>query len=103
MARFMLKVKQLLGYFWGEAVTMAVLSMCSTDLAPTHALDGNTPFEAWYGEQPHVHYLRTFGCIGHVKNTRPHLKKLDDRSSRMIFVGYESGSKALRFFDPHTG
>jgi hypothetical protein len=33
MARFMFKVKQLLGYFWGEAVTMAVhvLNRSSSD------------------------------------------------------------------------
>jgi hypothetical protein len=35
-----------------------------------------------------------------VKNTRPHLKKLDNRSSRMIFVKYESSSKAWRFYNP---
>jgi hypothetical protein len=32
----------------------------------------------------------------------PHQKKLDDRSRRMIFVGYEPGSKAYRVYDPST-
>ena len=68
MARCMLKAKNLPGYFWGEAVTTAVHIL---NRAPTRALDGKTPFEAWHGERPHVHYFRTFGCIGHVKNTRP--------------------------------
>jgi hypothetical protein len=30
------------------------------------------------------------------------LKKLDDRSTPVIFVGYESGSKAYRFYDPNS-
>jgi hypothetical protein len=84
MARCLLKAKRLPGYFWGEAVSSAVHVL---NRSPTRALAGKTPFEAWYGKRPHVHYLRTFGCMGHVKYTRPHLKKLDDRSTKMIFVG----------------
>ena len=99
MARCMLKAKNLPGHFWGEAITTAVHIL---NRAPTRALVVKTLFEAWHGEQPHVHYFRTFGCIAHVKNTRPGLKKYDDRSSLMIFVGYESGSKAYRLFDPNS-
>ena len=46
-------------------------------------------------------YFRTFGCIAHIKVTRPNLKKLDDRSIRTVFIGYEHGkSKAWRVYDP---
>jgi hypothetical protein len=37
-----------------------------------------------------------------VKNTRPHLPKLDDKSKPMIFVGYEAGSMAYRAYDLAT-
>jgi hypothetical protein len=47
-----------------------------------------------------VHHVKVFGCIIYVKNTVPHLKKLDDRGRKMIFVGYERGSKAYRAYDP---
>jgi len=47
--------------------------------------------------------MRTFGCIGHVKNTKPDLSKLEDRSTKMVFLGYEEGSKAYRLYDPVTG
>jgi hypothetical protein len=42
--------------------------------APTKALKGKTPFEAWHGRKPNVSFLRTFRCVGHVKNTKaiPH-------------------------------
>lgn len=83
-ARSMLKAKKLPGYFWGEAVATAVYLL---KRSPTKSIEGMTPFEAWYGKKPAAHHLHTFGCIAHVKNTSPHLKKLDDRSTKMIFVG----------------
>jgi hypothetical protein len=38
----------------------------------------------------------------HVKNTVPHLKKLDDRSTPMVYFGVEQGSKAHRMYNPQT-
>ena len=66
------------------------------------SVGGKTPYELWTGSPPGVHHLRTFGCSAHMKITTPGLKKLDDRSRRTIFVGYEPGSKAYRLFDPTT-
>jgi hypothetical protein len=34
--------------------------------------------------------------------TTPNLKKLDDRSRPMIFIGYEPGSKAYSVYNPLT-
>jgi hypothetical protein len=50
-----------------------------------------------------MEHLLMFGCIVYIKNTRTNPKKLDDRSPKMVFVGYEKGSKAYRAYDPHTG
>jgi hypothetical protein len=97
MTQCMLKSKSLSSYFWGEAVSTVVHIL---NRAPTHALDGKTPYEAWHGEVHVVHYLWMFGCIAHVKITRPGLRKLDDHSYKAIFVGYEQGSKAYRCYDP---
>ncbi|CAA6669934.1 unnamed protein product [Spirodela intermedia] len=93
----MLKAKGLPGWFWGEAVATAVyiLNRC-----PTKSVDGMTPFEVWHGKKPAVHHLKVFGCIAYVLNTTPHLKKLEDRGRKMIFIGYEYGSKAYRAYDP---
>ena len=91
MARSMMKAKGMLARFWGEVVTTAVfiLNRCLTK-----ALMGKTPFEAWYGCKPSVSFLRTFGCIGHVRKTKPNLTKLEDRSTPMVFLGYAKGTKA---------
>jgi hypothetical protein len=97
--RSMLKAKGLPRWFWGEAVNAAVyvLNRC-----PTKSVDGMTPFEAWHGRKSMVHHLRTFRCIVYVRNMTSHLKKLEDRGRKMIFVGYKSGSKVYRAYDPIT-
>ena len=70
---------------------------------PTKALKGKTSFEAWHGHKPNVSFLRTFGRVGHVKNTKPHLGKLEDRSTPMVLLGYEEGNKAYLLYDPRGG
>jgi hypothetical protein len=98
-AKSMLKAKGLPGWFWGKEVNAAVyvLNRC-----PTKSVDGMTLFETWHGRKSAVHHLWVFGCIVYVQNTTRHLKKLEDRSRKMIFVGYESGSKAYHAYNPIT-
>ena len=62
--------------------------------APTKALKSETPFEVWYGRKPSVSFLWTFGCISHVRKTKPVLTKLEDRSTLMVLLGYMEGTKA---------
>jgi hypothetical protein len=96
----MMKAKGLPGMFRGEAMNTAVYIL---NRSPTRSLNGKTPYEAWHGERPAVSFFRIFGCIAHVKNMKPHLKKLEDWSTPMIFVGYETGCKAYRVYNPVDG
>lgn len=96
-ARSMLKAARIPTHFWGEAVVVAVYVL---NRSPTKSLDRVMPYEAWHGRRPSVEHLRVFGCIGHVKTFKPNLHKLDDRGTRMVFIGYEQGSKAYRMYDP---
>ena len=57
-ARSMLKAKGVPNYLWGEAVLTAVHVL---NRSFTRSVAEKTPFEAWYGTKPNVHYLRTFG------------------------------------------
>jgi hypothetical protein len=97
MGSCLLKSKSVPGEFWGEVVTTAVYLL---NRAPTKSLQGRTPYEAWHTRKPKVSHLRTFGCGAHVKNTGPGVSKLSDRSTPMIFIGYETGTKGYRFYDP---
>jgi hypothetical protein len=99
-ARCMMKAKGLPAHFWGEAVNTTIYLL---NRSPSRSVEGMTPYEAWHGKKPSVEHLRTFGSLVYVKNTKPNLKKLDDHSSKMIFVGYKKGSKAYRAYDSRTG
>jgi hypothetical protein len=97
MARSMLKAKAVPARLWGEAVMTAVFLL---NRASMRSLVGCTPYEAWHGEKLAVHFLRVFSCVAHVKVTKLNAGKLDDRSTRMVMIGYEAGSKAYRAYDP---
>jgi hypothetical protein len=97
MARCLLKSMNVPPQFWGEVARTAVYIL---NRAQMRALNGVTPYELWHGRKPNVQHLRMFGCVAHVKKTGPGVNKLADRSSMMIFIGYEEGSKCYRIYDP---
>jgi transposase InsO family protein len=99
MARSMLKDMVVPSRFWGEVVAMPVYIL---NRSPTESVDKCTPYEVWHGIKPYVHHLRTFGYVAHVKQGNKRLSKLEDRSTPMVFIGYEGGSKAWRFYNPST-
>jgi hypothetical protein len=41
-----------------------------------------------------------FGCVYFVHNTSPGISKLDTKAHKYIFVGYLSGKKGYRCYDP---
>ena len=41
-----------------------------------------------------------FGCVAHIKKVGPGVNKLSDRSTLIVFLGYEPGTKAYRVYDP---
>ncbi|GKC02502.1 zinc finger, CCHC-type containing protein [Tanacetum coccineum] len=95
--RSMMKAMKLPLNFWAEAVRHAIYIL---NRVPTRALVDKTPYEALYNRKPNLENLRIFGCTAYAKVTIPHLKKLDDRSIPMIYLGVEEGSKACRLYDP---
>jgi hypothetical protein len=99
MARCLLKSMKVPSMFWDEAMRTTVYLL---NRSPIKALDSKTPYEAWHGKKSRVNHLRIFGCVSHVKSLGPGINKLADRSSKMVFIGYESGTKGYRFFDPST-
>ena len=71
--------------------------------APSRSLDGATPYEVWIGVKPNVEHFRVFGSLCHVKVLGEKLKKLQDRSKPMVFIGYEVGTKGYKCYDLETG
>ncbi|KAJ4812770.1 polyprotein [Rhynchospora pubera] len=97
MARTMLKRKSMPKEFWAEAVACAVYL---SNRSPTKSLKKITPQEAWSGWKPSVKHLRVFGSIAYVHIPQQERKKLDDRSKKMVFIGYAENSKGYKCFDP---
>ena len=69
---------------------------------PTRSLAGMTPYEAWNGSgsKPDLAHVKLFGCMAFMKIPQVHIKKLDDRSKAVVYLGKEPGTKASRLFDP---
>ncbi|GJW95694.1 zinc finger, CCHC-type containing protein [Tanacetum coccineum] len=97
--RCMMKAMNMPQIFWVEAVRHAIYILNNV---PTKVLEDITPYEAIKRRKPNLENLRVFGCIAYAKVPSQHLTKLYDRSTKMVYLGNEQGSKAYRLFDPTT-
>jgi len=96
LARAMLISKNLPSYLWDEAVSYANF-ICNR--VPTRALENMTPYKGWHSKKPDVSNLREFGCNVWVLD-ESNKTKLHPRSKKMVFVGFNEGSKIVRYYDP---
>ena len=58
------------------------------------------PQQAWSGKHHCVSHLRLFGCIAYAHVPKEVRSKLDDKSEKCIFIGYDEQSKAYKLFNP---
>ncbi|KAJ3691578.1 hypothetical protein LUZ61_020742 [Rhynchospora tenuis] len=99
MVRSMLKSKNMSKEFWAEAVQCAVYLQ---NRYPTASLENMTPQEAWCGVKPAVSHLKVFGSVAYAHIPNQRRTKLDDKSKKLIFIGYDERSKAYKLIDPAT-
>jgi hypothetical protein len=86
--------------FWDEAFLTAVFLI---NRLPTRVLGNDTPFDLLYKKSPDYSFLRTFGCTMW-PNLRPYnSRKLDFRSKRCVFLGYNNLHKGFKCLDPSSG
>nr|GEU83940.1 ribonuclease H-like domain, reverse transcriptase, RNA-dependent DNA polymerase [Tanacetum cinerariifolium] len=97
--RCMMKATNMPQNFWAEAVRHAIYILNSVH---TKALEDITPYEAIKQRKANLENLRVFSYIAYAKVPSQHLTKLDDKSTRMVYLGNEQGSKAYQLFDPTT-
>jgi hypothetical protein len=91
----MLHAGQLPKFLWGEAVKHAVYLKNRTS---TKALDGMTPYEAYFGKKPNIAGLHEFGRKVWVHNMGG--SKLDGRSEIGRWVGFDEASNGHRIYWP---
>lgn len=70
--------------FWSEAILYSTYSLNRYPMLGT----GKTPAAEWFGGDIGYHKLRPFGCVAYAHIAKEKRKKLDDRASKGIMVGY---------------
>lgn len=97
--RCMLSDANLSKGYWAEAVTTAVKII---NMIPNSANKTKSPDEIWYGKKPDLSVLRVFGCTAMALVPNEKRKKLEKKSMKCIFVGYQENSKAYRLYNTKT-
>ena len=98
-ARCILHDSKLSTHFWGYAVLTAAHIH---NRLPSHSCNNTSPLEFWSGEVPRIDHLRVFGSVAWVHVPKEKRGKLDAKSIKCIFIGYEedAGSNVYRVWDP---
>ena len=83
-------------YLWSEAVSIANYII---NRSPIRANAGMTLEERYTGQTPFVQYFQIFGCLAYRHIPKEDRRKLDNKSSKYIFLGYDTATKAFRAYD----
>jgi hypothetical protein len=85
--------------FWDEAFLTATYLI---NMLPSKVIDFDTPTQCLLGETPNYSSLRVFRCACW-PNLRPYNNhKLPFRSTRCVFLGYNSRHKGFKCLEPST-
>nr|GEU97809.1 retrovirus-related Pol polyprotein from transposon TNT 1-94 [Tanacetum cinerariifolium] len=77
-------------------------AMVEKTKCPSKSLDNKTLQEAWNGLKPTVSHLRVFRSIAYDHVSSQRRLKLDDRSDKHVFVGYDKQLKGYKLYNPVT-
>ncbi|KAL0413028.1 UNVERIFIED_CONTAM: Autophagy-related protein 18a [Sesamum radiatum] len=97
MARSMFKCKNMLKEYWAKAISCALYLMNRSYTKNVHE---KIPQEAWSGYKPVVTHLRIFGSIAYTHIPHQKRTKLDDKSARYVFIGYDQNFKGYKLYNP---
>ncbi|GBL79926.1 Retrovirus-related Pol polyprotein from transposon TNT 1-94 [Araneus ventricosus] len=93
IARSITYSKELPLYLWAEAVNTAIYILNRT---PASQAPDSTLHELWTGKSTSLNHLRIFGSEAYMHVPDNLQKKLEPKSRKMIFVGYEKLIQLLK-------
>lgn len=97
IVRSMLKSKKMLKEFWAEAVQCSIYVQNRS----LHVkLEDKTLQEAWSGQKPTVSHLKIFGSVAYAHVSDQQITKLEDKSKKFVFIGYDEKTKCYKLLDP---
>ena len=79
--------------FWAKAMNMACYIL---NRSPRAALDGKVAEEVWTGKEVDYSLIRIFGYPAYVHIPIEERSKLDSKSKKCIFLGFEKGVKGYK-------
>ncbi|GJY36064.1 putative ribonuclease H-like domain-containing protein [Tanacetum coccineum] len=95
-ARTMLVDSKLPTTFWAEVVNTTCYMLNRVLVIKPH---NKTPYELIHGRTPLIDFMKPFGCLVTILNTRDHLGKFNGKADEGFFIGYSVVSKAMREFN----
>ncbi|KAK2997624.1 hypothetical protein RJ639_025183, partial [Escallonia herrerae] len=69
------------------------------NMKSSQSLNGGIPEEEWSGKPVNYSFLRVFGCIAYAHIDKEERKKLDFKSQKCVFIGYEGDEYGYRLWD----
>ena len=78
---------------WAETVNIASFII---NRSPSSAIDFKIPEEVWSGKPIDYSNLKIFGCPTYVHVQSGERSKLDSKSRKYVFLGFEKGVKGYR-------
>src|SRR6266581_5738828 len=100
LTRAMLAAAKMPEFLWEPAIAHAAYLR---NISYTRKIPTATPYQIWNGKKPNVSHLREFGAPVWVLLQGQHIqRKLLPKSQRRVYVGYDDGSKAVKYYNPAT-
>ena len=100
LSRAMLRAQDLPEFLWEYALLNAVYVR---NRSFTTHLGNYTPFEGWFKRKPNVSHLREFGApVWVLLQGQKEDRKMLPKSKRQVYVGFDDGAKAVKYFNAET-
>ena len=100
LARAMLTDSKLPEFLWEPAVAHAAYVR---NLSYTKYILKATPYQLWHRHKPDVSHLCEFGApVWILAQGQRVLRKMLPKSQRRAYVGYDEGSKAVKYYNAAT-
>lgn len=69
----------------------------------TKSVKGQTPYEKWFKKKPNISHLREFGApVWVLLQGQKQPRKMETKSRRRVFVGYDDGSKSIKYYNAES-
>jgi Reverse transcriptase (RNA-dependent DNA polymerase)/GAG-pre-integrase domain/Integrase core domain len=100
LGRAMMKGQNLPEFLWEYAIANAAYLR---NRSYTAVLKDITPYQKWYKGKPNIEHIREFGApVWVLLQGQNKPRKMLPKSQRRAYVGYDDGSKSIKYYNAET-